>query len=94
MDFFIYTDYILAYEEDIEKKGKNSNNDDEKYKMWREKYIKNLKKSGLEMEEVGLAFLLIEQGTLEIVPNGISCIIFTNMIAKIATYITIDTVFS
>ncbi|XP_050413809.1 anoctamin-7 isoform X2 [Patella vulgata] len=42
------TDFILAYEEAIDKKPKSS---ESRNTEWREKFFKNLKKAGLEMEE-------------------------------------------
>lgn len=43
-------DFVLVYEENLE--GKKTKHEDEKGKQWRSKFLKNLKKSGLEMEEV------------------------------------------
>jgi hypothetical protein len=42
-------DFILTYEEHVEKKSSSASED--KVKKWRQKFIKNLKKAGINMEE-------------------------------------------
>ncbi len=67
-----FSDFILVYEEDTEvvsqksmegpKKGpvkkpdKKTMSQKDKQEMWRQKFLNNLKKAGLEMEEVSLFF--------------------------------------
>ena len=45
-----FSDFILVYEEELESKSGNS--ELVKVSKWRQKFIKNLRKIGLEMEEV------------------------------------------
>ncbi|XP_033750082.1 anoctamin-7-like isoform X2 [Pecten maximus] len=44
-------DFILVYEEEVEKKVKSNSVEIEKVEKWRSKFIKNIRKTGLETEE-------------------------------------------
>ena len=62
MFFLPYLDYVLVHEDDFDtleekkqgkigKKEKDKMTTKDKHEMWRLKFVKNLEKSGLEMEE-------------------------------------------
>ncbi|XP_060064106.1 anoctamin-7-like [Ylistrum balloti] len=44
-------DFILVYEEEVEKKAKSNSMDIEKVEKWRNKFLNNIRKTGLEIEE-------------------------------------------
>ncbi|XP_069138555.1 anoctamin-7-like isoform X2 [Argopecten irradians] len=44
-------DFILAYEEEVEKKAKSNSVEIEKVEKWRKKFLNNIRKTGLETEE-------------------------------------------
>jgi len=61
---FLLSDYVLVYEEDIQsieerkagktaKKEKGKLTEKERHELWREKFIENLLKAGVQTEEVG-----------------------------------------
>lgn len=67
-------DFILVYEEPLE--AKKTQTEESKQVTWRNKFMKNLRKAGLHMEEVGEElstqhYLVIFHGKLNTCPNWV-----------------------
>lgn len=53
------TDFVLVYEEDLDNAKKKSPAESSIYDKWRAKFMVNLRKNGLELEEVRCIYIHI-----------------------------------
>ena len=90
------SDFVLVYEDDMEtielknegkigKKDKDKMTIKDKHEIWRQKFLANLKKAGLEMEEVKKKLLLGPE--ILCIPFSLSLSLFLSLSHSISLFI-------